>query len=227
MLSKKYNSNKLFYDTYLYKLQVRTNVSSVFRAKKNKEICRDKLDNLIKLSGPNKDSVKISRYKIAAYESIMSANHIMNELQDTTEAFKVRCESYSLIIYTNDMDLLDRIVINLDDSANCKIWKPIIGSEQFLLTNRGVSVSKNPVDFKFRCFLKHGTHTGALINWIKNNPDKAKIGSSTLRSLEHGYYVTGNYFYVKDEKILMMAEMVGGKLISKIEKIVHIDDLDK
>ena len=227
MLSKKYNSNKLFYDTYLYKLQVRTTISSVFRHNKNKEIHRDKLDKLIKLSGPSKESVKISRYKIAAYETMMSASHIMNELQCTTEPFKVRCESYSLIIYANDMDLLDRIMVNLDDSANCKIWTPIVGSEQFLLANRSVSVSKNPVDFKFRCFLKHGTNTGALLNWIKNNPEKAKIGSSTLNALERGYYITGNYFYVKDEKVLMMAEMVGGKLISKIEKIVHIGDLDK
>lgn len=227
MLSKTYKSNKLFYDAYLYKLQVRTTISSVFRPNSNKEIHRDGIDEYISASGPNKQDVNVTRYKVVTYDSIMDATHIMNVLLASYEDFKVRCESYSLIIYTNDISLLEKISDGVSEQSRCKIWRPAIGSEEFLLSNKNIVVTDKDIKYEYRLYLKNGSNTSALVNWIKKNPDKAKIGDYTLNSLENNYYVNGNYFYVKDSKVLMMVEMVAGKLINKIEKFVHITDLDK
>ena len=227
MLSKTYKSNKLFYDAYLYKLQVRTTISNVFKPNYNKEIRRDDLDTYISVSGTEKQDVNVSRYKVVTHISMMDANHIMNELLDSTEDFKVRCESYSLIIYTNNIDLLERISSGVSADSRCKIWKPPIGSEEVLLDNKRIVITNKDIEYEYRLYLKNGSNPSALVNWIKKNPEKAKIGDSTLNSLANNYYVNGNYFYVKDSKVLIMVEIIAGKLISKIEKFVHIDDLDK
>lgn len=227
MPSKTHKSTKLFYDAYLYKLQVRTTISTVFRPDHNKEIHRDTLDEYISVSGTTKEDVKVSRYKVVTNESLMDANHIMNELLNSDEDFKVRCESYSLIIYTNDIGLLERIAAGVGEYSRCKIWRPLIGSEEFLLSNKSTVVTDKEIIYEYRLYLKNGSNPSALVNWIKKNPDKAKIGDYTLNSLENNYYVNGNYFYVKDSKVLIMVEMIAGKLISKIEKFVHITNLGK
>lgn len=227
MPSKTYKSTKLFYDAYLYKLQVRTTISNVFRPDHNKEIHRHRLDEYISASGPTKQDVNVSRYKIVTYDAIMDSNHIMDELLNSTEDFKVRCESYSLIIYTNDISLLERIACGVGEYSRCKIWKPLVGSEEFLLSNKSMVITDKDIEYEYRLYLKNGSNPGPLVNWIKNNPDKAKIGDHTLNSLENNYYVNGNYFYVKDSKVLIMVEMIAGKTISKIEKFVHITDLGK
>lgn len=227
MPSKTYKSTKLFYDAYLYKLQVRTTISNVFRPNHNKVIYRDSLDEYISISGPKKQDVNVTRYKVVTYESLVDATHIMNVLLDSVEDFKVRCESYSLIIYTNDLSLLERIADGVSDYSRCKIWRPIVGSEEYLLTNKSIVVTDKEIKYEYKLYLKNGSNTTTLVNWIKKNSDKAKIGESTLYALENEYYVNGNYFYVKDSKVLIMVEMVAGKLISKIEKFVHITELDK
>ena len=225
MPSKTYKSTKLFYDTYLYKLQVRTTISSVFRPNHNKEIRRSGLDDYITASGPTKQDVNVTRYKMVTYEALSDATHIMNVLLDSDEEFKVRCESYSLIIYTNDLSLLERIAAGVGYYSRCKIWRPVIGSEEYLLSNKSIIVTDRDIPYEYKLYLKNGSNTNNLVNWIKKNPDKAKIGWHTLNSLENNYYVNGNYFYVRDSKVLIMVEMVAGKLISKIEKFVHITQL--
>ena len=225
MPSKTYKSTKLFYDAYLYKLQVRTTISNVFRPNHNKEIFRDRLDEYIAASGPSKQDVNVTRYKMVSYESLSDATHIMNVLLGSDEEFKVRCESYSLIIYTNDLSLLERIADGVSEYSRCKIWRPLIGSEDYLLSNKSIIVTDKDIVYEYKLYLKNGSNTSTLVNWIRKNPDKAKIGEHTLNSLENNYYVTGNYFYVKDSKVLIMVEMVAGKLISKIEKFVHITQL--
>lgn len=224
---KTYKSTKLFYDAYLYKLQVRTTISNVFRPNHNREIRRDTLDEYVSISGPKKQEVQVSRYKMVTYESMMDASHIMNELLDSDEDFKVRCESYSLIIYTNDISLLEKISNGVSEYARCKIWRPLNGSEDYLLSNKSIIVTDKEIEYEYKLYLKNGSNTTTLVSWIKKNPDRAKIGQATLYALENDYYVNGNYFYVKDSKVLIMVEMVAGKLISKIEKFVHITDLDK
>jgi len=226
MPSKTYKSTKLFYDAYLYKLQVRTTISGVFRPNHNKEIRRNGLDDYLTASGPTKQDVNVTRYKMVTYEALSDATHIMNVLLDSDEEFKVRCESYSLIIYTNDLSLLEKIADGVSYYSRCKIWRPLVGSEEYLLSNKSIIVTDRDIEYEYKLYLKNGSNTSSLVNWIKKNPDKAKIGDHTLNSLENNYYVNGNYFYVKDSKVLIMAEMVAGKLISKIEKFVHITDLD-
>jgi hypothetical protein len=56
--------------------------------------------------------------------------------------------------------------------------------------------------------------------------DKIRIGEQCLDNMSVGW-VDGNYFFVRDEKVLMLVRMMIGDSITRIERQVYQDDLDK
>lgn len=226
---KTHKSSKLFYGTYLYKLQVRTPVSILFTKPQNSSIDYKKYNGMLGLFG-SKNELNITRWKIATRQNLVDAKVILDKLISTNVDYKLRCEAYSLVIYANDEDLLASIADGLSFECRAKIWKPEKTAEEFLLTNKNIVISKNPVEFPYKVYLKHDSSKqsyDALVKWLTANPEKCKVGRSTLENLENNYYFSGNYFYVKDLKVLMIIEMVAGKIIGRIDKVIHIDDIDK
>lgn len=226
---KTYTNKKLFHGTYLYKLQVRTPISSVFYKKKNE---KNTIDHLFKLQGMlnEKGIIQLNRWKAATKEDLDTAESILTKLIDTTSEYKLRCESYSLSIYTNDLPLLENIAKDMPLSARAMIWKPEERSVEFLLNNKDMSVSLKPVAFPYKIYLKsdmHRTNYDALVKWIGDNKEKVKIGKWCLNALKNHAWITGNYFYIKDLKTLTVIEMIAGKIINKVENIKHIDEVDK
>ena len=178
----------------------------------------------------SKNEINITRWKIATRQNLVDAKAILDKLFGTQSNFKLRCEAYSLVIYSNDEDLLTATADELSFECRAKLWKPEKSAERFLLDNKNMIVSKNPVEFPYKVYLKHdSTHENysSLLKWLTHNNDKCKVGRQTLSNLEMKYYVGGNYFYVKDTKVLMIIEMVAGKIIGKVDKVIHIDDIDK
>jgi len=227
---KTYNSTKTFYGTYLYKLQVRTSLSFLFYGstqtkKPDYSVYNSHVDEL-----GSKNELKINRWRTATRQQFVDARIILDCIINSDVEFKLRCESYSLSIYTNDCEFLEKIAEDLSFDARAKLWKPEKSAEDFLTNNKNVIVSSKPVDYPYKVYLKSDyTQKGydALVKWLKSNTDKSKVGHNTLYNLEHGCYITGNYFYVKDLKVLMIVEMVAGKVISKIDNVVYIGDIDK
>jgi hypothetical protein len=178
----------------------------------------------------NKNEVSITRWKNATRQNLVDAKAILDKLMATDVDYKLRCEAYSLVIYSNNEDTLTDIANDLSYECRAKLWKPEKTAEEFLLNNKNTVVSKNPVEFPYKVYLKHDSSRqsyDALVKWLNSNTDKCRVGRSTLQNLENNYYFSGNYFYVKDTKVLMIIEMVAGKIIGKIDKVIHIDDIDK
>lgn len=222
-------SKKLFHSAYLYKLQVRTPISSVFYKKKNNKHTFEYLDKLRNLLS-DKGLVQINRWKSANVDDINNAESILKKLVETDSDYRVRCESYSFSIYTNDLNLLQNIGNDLTYTARARIWKPDDKAIDFLLNNKEASVSSKPVEYPYKIYLKsdmNGTNYDALVKWLTNNTEKAKVGKWCLINLQQRHWITGNYFYIKDLKTLTIIEMIAGKIISKVETITHIDDVDK
>lgn len=226
---KTYNSTKLFYSTYLYKLQVRTPLSILF-TRPTKGVVNYKQYNELVTQFGSRNEINVNRWKIAVRQNIVDAKTILDKLIFTDVDYKLRCEAYSLVIYSNDEQLLISIADDLSFECRTKLWKPEKTAEDFLLNNKNMIVSKTPVEFPYKIYLKHDSsqqNYDALVKWLTNNPDKCKVGDATLSNLANKYYFSGNYFYVKDLKVLMVIEMVAGKIIGKIDKVIHIDDIDK
>lgn len=175
-------------------------------------------------------TIQLNRWKIATKDDVENAESILNKLIKTESDFKLRCESYSLSIYTNDLTLLEKIADGVTYTARAMIWKPEERAIEFLLKNKDMSVSTKPVEFPYRIHLKsdlNRTNYDALVKWIEGNKDKVKIGRWCLTALKSGAWITGNYFYLKDLKTVTIIEMIAGKIINKIEIIKHIDEVDK
>lgn len=229
MLSKTLNSEKLFYNTYLYKLHVRTPLSHLMKSHPTRGVTYTALNTLKALMG-NNDAIKVGRFKSATRTQMEDCEKTLDRLKGKQSEFKLRCELYSLIVYSNNLKLLEEIAQDTSVDTPCILWAPVPGSESFLSGNINTIVSKKPVKYEYKVTLKYGssaTHKAALATWIKNNPDKAKAGPVVLRNLEIDYYVGGNYFYVKNTSCLSIIEMIIGSGINKIEKVVYINDIDK
>ncbi len=230
MYLKTYNSTKTFYGTYLYKLQVRTTLSSVFYKSAKRKNLDYTVYNSYLVDLGSKNEVKISRWKTVTRQQFIDAKVILDLLIGTDVDYKLRCESYSLSVYSNDCEFLENIAKGLSYDAKPKLWKPEKTAEEFLVNNKNVIVSNKPVEFPYKVYLKSDyaqKNYNALVKWLAANKDKSKVGQFTLSNLENGCYITGNYFYVKDLKVLMIVEMVAGKIISKIDNVVYIGDIDK
>ena len=61
--------------------------------------------------------------------------------------------------------------------------------------------------------------------WIYQNADKVKASSTAIRGFKKEYWLSNLLFYVRDEKVLMLAQMMFGDSIKKVEKIVFVGDV--
>ena len=68
--------------------------------------------------------------------------------------------------------------------------------------------------------------TNDTIKWINNNPNKAKASDALNYYASKQGEVSGMYFYVKDEKILQLIQLLGIK-IRRIDNLIYKEDIDK
>jgi len=58
--------------------------------------------------------------------------------------------------------------------------------------------------------------------WIEKNPDKVRAGSILLYNIENNISTNGQYIYVKDEKVMLLLELMLGQAIRRIDKLVCV-----
>jgi hypothetical protein len=229
----KFESNKLHYGKYLYKLQIKNPLSPIFRTEfnKGKSHSRKKLDEYQELI-QNGDPLTITRWR---HEEVISDNFyfdaetIYNFIQIFSDDLKIRCEgSWSLILYSNDKDSLISLSKKIKMNE-CDFYEPNPDYAP-LLTNNKVVLIDSPSEWiykvYFKCSVKNKVDPG-FANWIAGNSEKIKIGDTTLDNVKRGGYLNDHYFYVKTDKILSLIRLMIGHNIRRIEKRVYKGDIDK
>lgn len=225
---------KLHYGKYLYKGTFRNHMATVFASYRNTP------SNRLKFARHTISTLKTSRNEDVYAELILpvwrskrqisdkdfqEACKILECLEKSTE-WRVRVESSNyLTIYTSDEELIDGL------SENCgalEIYKPDSNLTNFLQTNFDIAIVKKVPEYEFKVYLKGSSKVDInFSNWLEANTDKSKVGSATLRNIKNGWYTGGNYFYIKNEKVLTMIRMLVGHNIRRIEKQIYKDDIDK
>jgi len=225
---KQRDTTKLFYGKYAYKVVIRNDLTSVFASYQSKNYARDVLAKM-QSALDNSEDLTIKKWrgevKVSVFE-FERAKNIFRALQAYPD-YRIRAESsYSLTIYTNEVKLVDNLEKNVGHGVR-EVYRPREGIVEFLNNNIETAVVKTPNPYEFRVYFNGSKVDPSFAKWLKANTDKSRVGLSTLQNIENGHYTSGNYFYIKNEKILTIVRMLVGHNIRKVERLVYIEDIDK
>ena len=216
---KKFDTVKLFYDEYPYKLVVRNSLSHIFRDKNlpnaKKEI--DKLQDLL-VKGQPLTRTAFLRSESVELQTFLEAQKLYIEFNQFTD-YKLRIENPLMQIYSHSYDWLINITHKI---KNCvELWEP--NSKVELAPN--VILIDKPNDFEYKVTLGLEVDPG-LATWIASNPDKAKAGATCLKEIANKGYTRDFYIYIRDEKILQLLSLFVTN-IPRVDKLVYIAKTDK
>lgn len=223
-------TTKLHYGKYLYKMQLHNRLAHIFRT----ELQRNgKLSyaasNLVDYKEQSKSGyIYKSRWgfdEVIPVEDLKDAE-VVYRLLKAADNYMVRVELNSLIVYSNDIDLLENINSKL--TVDTKIWKPREDTKDFLLNNKNVILVNTPPEFPYKISFGRLPAKKELANWIIKNKNKVVCGPRLLSNLKNeNKWIQGQYIFAKDEKVILLLQMLIGDNISRIDKLVYDPSIDK
>jgi len=225
-------TKKLFFGQYLYRYKIKSPLAFYFYRTKQfdnmiaaVEAAISDLEEQIK---KNKKSVATIRRWNRTYE--VDYNHIshLRKVKDilvnNRGDFRTRTEMVNLSIYTNSDDMITELE-NVSKTYSVEISKPNSAARDILIGNSEVYVVNKPSNYEFRLTVAGKMNNSKEVaKWLEENVDKVKASSTAIRGFKKEYWLSNLLFYVRDEKVLMLAQMMFGESIKKVEKIVYVGD---
>lgn len=221
---KKFETHKLFWNKYLYKLVLNNRLAPVFRNKRLSyaKTMLDSLDVLYKTGQPliltktlRQDTIRESHY--------LDAKKLYKFLNKEDD-YMLRVERSNLCIYSNDRQWLQSIkteisVVNLEE-----FWEP--SSETMKILDANTIIVEQEIPFQYRVTLGRKRGSESFAKWADNNPKQVKLGSVLKEAmLDHGY-VEGMYFYARDDRTLQLCNLMLDN-IRRIDRVVSKRNIDK
>jgi len=222
-ITLKYETTKLFYDQYLYKLVVINPLASIFRDN-NLTYARDQLDKLqleyelnssLNFSSFRRNT-KISKNEFTAAKILLTEFNIRKD-------YKLRISIPNMCIYSNNTRWLKMLMIK--PIVIKEFWEPDQKSINLLVKNN-IVITDNTFGYDYKITFKDRIDS-QFYNWLLANPDKVKIGNTCLQCIKRGGYVRGFYFYLRDAKVLSLVNLMIGGGIARIDNIVYKEVKDK
>jgi len=226
---KLYESNKLHYNKYLYKLVISNQCANYFRTEFQKDgqlsFARQKLDQLSREFDSKKtyieipfgtrffDRIPVEHY----YDAIEIYRYLKNK-----KSYQVRVETHTLILYSNDRKFLITLGNKLRHPY-IELHEPNIENIELLTKHKNVIIVKSTPEYEFKITLGRKKGSRSLAKWIESNPKLAKMGDIALYACSEESYVKGYYFFVRDAKTLLIAQMMVGDNIQRIDRMVFPD----
>lgn len=231
---KFYSTQKLFYNSYLYKVSLYNSLNGIFRTEFQKtgtlSYAREKLDALTQTYRSSQPmTMPIFRtYKNIDEETYLDARFLYATLLRCKQEYRVRVESFNRIsLFSNDEKFIDKIAHGLRTKL-VEVHKPDPIVRKEILANANTIISNTPVYWPIKITLgKNRRDYSSLAKWARLNTDKVKIGEKALQSLETHGFVSGYYLFVKTENVLDLINIMIGDNIRRVERVVYKADLDK
>lgn len=222
---KTFETKRLFYNQFLNKLVIVNPIAFIFR-NFHGGYARRVIDNLQSQYDSYEKELMVrngSRLFSVSHETFLELKRLYNHLSSAPVEFKLRVESTYLCIYSNEISFLRKIKHAANNPK--ELWQPKVGIEN---RYQPYTIIVNaPPEYEYKVTLPGCRQVDlGLADWAIANPDKIKASSTVLERLKRGSYVQGYYFYVRDEKILNLVELML-KRVGRIDKLVYVDDQDK
>lgn len=227
---KLHETRKLHYGKYLYKLALYNELSYIFRTELQKDgklgyakVILDKLNLQYRNNEP------LTRQKFNAVKEVQESHYLdakdIYTVLRKHNNYKLRCETASLAIYSDDRDLLYKIA-NKIRIGNLEIWEPTYESVELLTQKEKIKIVDYQPLLQYQVYLNYKKIDPSFANWLINNQDKSRVGPRALNYIESGR--AGDfYFYVRDEKVLSLISILIGHNIRSVDKLIYKGDIDK
>jgi len=227
---KKFETTKLHYGKYLYKVTIRSPLAHIFRTelqrKGNLAYASSELFRYDQLYKAGKTLVKKSwrSIDVVSVEDFLCCQKIYRFLKNSSD-YLVRCEYNTLNIYSNNKSFIQKFTTL---NTCTEYYEPDPTAINFLQNNTNVIVIDKPTNFPIKVTFGRKQAKKELGKWLIANTDKARVGPVLLDNcLVEARWIKGQYIFIRDEKVLFMIQLICGDNISRIDKLVYKEDIDK
>jgi hypothetical protein len=221
----RHETTKLFYDKYLYKLGVDNPLGFIFR-NKNFSHARTVIDDLqFKLE--EKETLRYMpsmRHIDVTQDDLHDLKILLSELESAS-SFMVRCEQRKVGLFSNDDTWLKHVSKKLHCVSD--FYEPADNTADLLLKNKNIIIKNTPFEYEFKVTLGGNSIDYNFYNWAKENGDKIRVSPGLMTRLSQKGYVSGKYLYLRDEKVLTLAMLFLSGNITRVDRIVLKQDVDK
>jgi len=219
---------KLHYGKYLYKLSIPTPIAGIFRTDFQRggklSYAAKNLNEYVK-QAENGKVIRKSRWhsQTIDMEQLEDGFHIYKTLRYAKD-YLIRCEMNTLMVYSNNIKLLDRLTNGLSNTF-VEIWKPSKTSQNFLLENKHVLIVDKPSEYKYKISFGRKKAKPELGKWLEANKDKSRAGNIFIKNCKEENYINGQYIFLRDDKVLFLVNIIAGDNITRVEQVVFKDDI--
>lgn len=228
---KLFETRKLHYGKYLYKLVLANPFAPWFRTEFQKDgslkIIKSKIEEYQEYydrGQPMYRSIYRSEVEISK-EEFLDAKDCYNAIKTATD-YKIRVERWhSFCLYSNDKEFLMNIANKMRISAR-EFWEPDTQNINALINEKNIVLVDKEVDHPIKVTFNYKRIDPAFSNWLLSNKDKSTAGKKTIENISDGF-AAGNYIFVRDERVLTMIQMIVGHNIQRIEQLVYNQNIDK
>jgi hypothetical protein len=221
---KKFETTKLFWDEYLYKLVIHNKIARIFR-NKNLSYAKQVLETLkgAHVNGLPLCYVKSKRQDFVKESQYLDAEKLLTFFSANNK-FKIRVESTTLNIYSNDKTWLESIAKIITPNNVTEFWEPQSSSIEHLLEKTIILEEK--INYEFRLTLGNKRGSQGFAQFARKNPHLVRAGPVLLKEMENQGWVSGMYFYARDEKVIQLCHIMLDN-IRRIDKVIYKQDIDK
>lgn len=214
---KEFESTKLYYNKYFYRLEINNCLATHFRDK-NLPKARKSLDVLQKCYDNNEElligwGLRSSPVSISDFVDAKKLYNIFSNYED----YKLRVERNFFNIYANDLSWLETIKRAINTNSLHAFYKPSDNAISLLDSN--TIIVKKDNGYKYKVTLSTKTGNPSFAKWAQSNPKLVKVGSKLIDYMLNEEYIYGMYFYARDEKVLHLCSLMLGD-IGRIDKLV-------
>lgn len=152
------------------------------------------------------------------YDEDQRINFAVNELLQKADDYRSRAEGHAVSIFTNNKKLISDIASIAGDRVE-EIWEPNPDTQHLLKDANTIVVKERPL-YPMRVMLNDQKISPDFAKWVDANPDKIRIGDAAYSAIKRGWMTGGLYFYLRDDKILSLVNLMIHQNIRRIDRLV-------
>lgn len=222
---QKFETSKLFYGKYLYKLCIRNSIGSIFRGRKL-SFAREHLDKLQR-QYEHREPLIIThwlREQAVSEQAFLDARKLYKFISRTDD-YTLRIQGCTLCVYSNNRTWIHTLKSAINKDSLLEFWEPNPKNLKYLNPNTVIVDEDN--GHKYKVTLGPGlADTYGFVRWADKNSEKVKVGPVLHECLTENLPVSNMYFYARDEKILQLCTLMLSN-IRRVDKLVVKANIDK